>query len=379
MKAFPLGTDIHLDEFVEVAERARRVRLKPEARAGVRKGRRALLRAAGEGTPIYGVNTGFGELAARRIPPESIRVLQENLVLSHACGVGDPLSEAEARGMLLLRANEMARGHSGCRPELIEALAAMLNRGVTPIVPSRGSVGASGDLAPQAHAALVLLGKGKARYRGRVMSGARALAAAGLKPLRLGAKEGLCLINGTQAMQAVGGLSLARAFHVLEAADLAGAMGNEAIKGTPAPYDARVSMLKPHPGQVRTATRLRRLLRGSQIRESHRFGDYRVQDPYSFRCMPQVHGAAMDALESVRRTLEIEMRSVTDNPLIDARAVLSGGNFHGAALALAFDHAAAAMAVLGGISERRIFQVVSGMGPGLPPFWRRIPGWSRGS
>ncbi|MFH2203308.1 MAG: histidine ammonia-lyase [Elusimicrobiota bacterium] len=378
MKAFELGSHVRLTDLWEVAVGGRKVRFGTAARARTARAKRSLERALSSGRPVYGVNTGFGELASTRIPLDSIRTLQRNLLLSHACGVGEPLSEAEARGILFLRANELARGYSGCRPLLVERLAAMLNRGVLPWIPSRGSVGASGDLAPQAHAALPLIGEGRAFFRGRVMSGAGAMRAAGLKPLTLDAKEGLSLINGTQTMQSVGGLALLRAKRVCAAADLAGAASLEAIQGTPVPYDARLSRVKAHPGQVKTAARMRRLLAHSEIRESHRDDDERVQDPYSLRCIPQVHGAVIDALEAGRRTVEIEMGSVTDNPLIFGKELLSGGNFHGQALSLAFDGAAQAMTVLGGISERRIFQVVSQGGPGLPAFLAGNPGLESG-
>ncbi len=378
MKPFELGGRVTLTELAEVAERGRPVHLTPAVRRLLRRSRARLESAVASGAPVYGVNTGFGELASRRIPASDVRALQKNLVLSHACGAGEPLRESECRAILFLRANELSRGHSGCRPALVELMAQLLNRGISPVIPSRGSVGASGDLAPQAHAALLLIGLGRARRGGREMEGAKALAAAGLKPLALEAKEGLSLVNGTQAMQAVGGLALRDAARTLSASDIAGAMSLEAMTGTPVPFDARLSVLKAHPGQVKTAARLRRLLAGSQIRESHRRGDPRVQDPYSLRCMPQVHGAVADALAYALRVVETEMDSVTDNPILTGGAVLSGGNFHGQALSMAYDHAALAMTVLGGISERRIFQLVSGQAPRLSPFLASDPGLESG-
>lgn len=348
------------------------------ARARTEACRRRLLRLAESGRPIYGVNTGFGELSSRRIPPESLSRLQRNLVLSHACGVGEPLEEAEARAILFLRANELARGFSGVRARIVETMAALLNAGISPLIPSRGSVGASGDLAPQAHMALLLLGEGRAFFRGRLIGAAQALRRARVGPAALGAKEGLALLNGTQAMQAVGGLALARARHVLEAADLAGAMSLEAMTGTPVPFDEAVQRLKPHPGQGRCAARLRSLLAGSEIRRSHLHNDPRVQDPYSLRCMPQVHGAVADQVEHAVSVFETEFRSVTDNPLVVAGRVISGGNFHGQALSFACDGAAAALTALGGISERRIFQLLSGQAPRLKPFLAFQPGVESG-
>lgn len=348
------------------------------ARARVSACRRLLMRLAESGRPIYGVNTGFGELASRRIPPQSLARLQRNLVLSHACGVGEPLEAAEARAVLFLRANELARGFSGARPRLIENMAALLNAGVVPFIPSRGSVGASGDLAPQAHMALLLLGEGRAFLKGRAVSAAKALRRARVAPVVLEAKEGLALLNGTQAMQAIGGLALAHARHVLEAAQLAGAMSLEAMTGTPLPFDEAVQRLKPHPGQRRAAAGLRSLLTGSEIRRSHLHNDPRVQDPYSLRCMPQVHGAVFDQIEHAVSVFETEFRSVTDNPLVVDGRVISGGNFHGQALSFACDGAATALTALGGISERRTFQLISGQAPRLKPFLAFQPGIESG-
>ncbi len=333
---------------------------------------------ASKGRPVYGVNTGFGELASVRVSDDRLRLLQRNIVRSHACGVGDPLDPAEARGLFFLRANELARGYSGVRPEVPALMAAVLNAGMAPVIPRRGSVGASGDLAPQAHAALVLIGEGSVFWRGRRLPASRALRTAKLRPLRLDLKEGLSLINGTQGMQAVGGLALRGGLRVAECAQIAGAMSLEAIKGTPEPFDRVLQELKPHRGQVLAAASLRGLLADSQIRESHRSRDRRVQDPYSFRCMPQVHGAALDAFALARETLETEMASVTDNPILSGGRILSGGNFHGQQLALFMDMAAVALATLAGISERRIFQLVSGGHPGLKPFLAADPGVESG-
>ncbi|MBI4422664.1 MAG: histidine ammonia-lyase [Elusimicrobia bacterium] len=381
MKPFVLGSRATLRDLVGVARRGRPVRLPAAARAKIAAARKLLLRRAAEAEPVYGVNTGFGELASRRIAAKDLAQLQVNLVRSHAAGVGEPLSPEASLGILFLRANELAYGHSGCRPEVVEALVALVNRGVAPVIPSRGSLGASGDLAPQAHAALVLLGDGEARVRegkawGPAISGAAALRAAGVAPLRLEAKEGLCLLNGTQAMQSAGGLALDDALSVLETANAAGAMSLEALKGTTVPFEEALNGLKPHRGQIRVAARLRWLLRDSAIRESHRHNDPRVQDSYSLRCMPQVHGAVDDALHYAVQTVETEMASCTDNPLLIDGRILSGGNFHGQALAFGFDLAAIALSALGGISERRVFQLMNG--EGLPLFLADNPGLESG-
>jgi histidine ammonia-lyase len=314
--------------------------------------------------------------------------LQVNLVRSHAGGVGNPLSEAESRAMLLLRANVLAKGFSGVRPVLLELLVALLNADVHPVVPEKGSVGASGDLAPLAHLALVLIGEGEAFYRGERIAGREALHRAGLQPLQLSAKEGLALLNGTQAMTAVGALAVSRAQRVVRLADLAGAMSLEALMGTPAAFDERIHLARPHVGQVASAKHLVKLLADSEIRESHREHDTRVQDAYCLRCMPQVHGAVRDVLAHVTGVLEIEAGSATDNPLIfpDTSAktqhrgeVLSGGNFHGAPLAYAFDYAALALTDLCGITERRIDRLLNpDINEGLPAFLSADPGLSSG-
>jgi histidine ammonia-lyase len=314
--------------------------------------------------------------------------LQTNLVRSHAGGVGQPLSEAESRAMLLLRANVLAKGFSGCRPALVERLVALLNAGVHPVIPEKGSVGACGDLAPLAHLALVVIGEGEAFYQGERMAGDEALKRAGLQPIVLAAKEGLALLNGTQAMTAVGALAVARARRVAQLADLAGAMSLEALMGTPAAFDPRIQQARPHRGQIRAAEHLVELLADSPIRESHRKADMRVQDAYCLRCMPQVHGAVRDALEHVRGILEIEAGSATDNPLIFSEiaskkqnrgAILSGGNFHGAPLAYAFDYAAIVLTDLAGITERRIDRLLNvDINEGLPAFLSHDPGLSSG-
>src|SRR5215470_6630366 len=281
---------------------------------------------------VYGVNTGFGKLSDVRIAQDDLRQLQLNLVRSHACGIGPPLSEPEVRAMMLLRANVLTLGFSGIRGEVIELLCDMLNRRVHPVVPEKGSVGASGDLAPLAHLALSVIGEGDAFFEGERILSAKALARAQLKPLQLEAKEGLALLNGTQAMHAVGGLALLRAQRLARVADVSGAMSLEALKGTPVAFDSRLQEARPHPGQKAAAQHLLSLMEGSEIRRSHLTGDPRVQDAYSLRCMPQVHGAARGALAHCEDVLLVESASATDNPLVfpDSGEVISGGNFHGA-------------------------------------------------
>jgi len=323
--------------------------------------------ALGE-APVYAVNTGVGYLADTRIPADELEQLQRNVVRSHACGVGEPLPEADVRAMMLIRANVVAKGLSGIRPEVAEMLCEMLNRGVTPVVPARGSVGASGDLAPLAHMALVLIGEGKASFRGETADGGEALRRAGLKPVTLAAKEGISLVNGTQAMLGAGALELLAAEALSDVADVACAMSLDALRGTPRAFDQRIHEARPHPGQIISAKRLESLLEGSEIRQSHA-ACRRVQDAYSLRCAPQVHGAVRDALAEVRRVFSIELNSATDNPLVFGEEILSGGNFHGEHLALVLDYAAIALAALAGISERRIDRLVNPMlSEGLPPF-----------
>jgi histidine ammonia-lyase len=376
--AFRLGAAPRLEDLAAVAEGRRRAILPASALARVAASRRALERVLASGRPVYGVNTGFGELASVRISHERLETLQRNLVLSHACGVGEPLSEEEARGILFLRVNELSRGCSGVRPALVRHLLRMLDGGVAPLVPSRGSVGASGDLAPQAHLGLAVIGEGPALFFGRRVPSRKALSAVGLKPLALAEKEGLALLNGTQAMQSVGGLALLAADRVWRAAHLACAASLDALTGTPDAYDEAISVLKPHPGQLESARLLRRLCAGSAIRRSHVKDDPRVQDAYSLRCAPQVHGAVRDRLDDARRVVEIEMRSVTDNPLVVGGRVISGGNFHGQGLSFAFDGAACAMTALASISERRTFQVSAGAAPRLKPFLASRPGVESG-
>jgi histidine ammonia-lyase len=375
------GQRLALAQVAQVARGAEQVGLTEAARQRIRRARSIVERIVAAGRVVYGVNTGFGKLSDVHIAPSELRELQLNLVRSHACGLGQPLSEEETRALMLLRANVLALGYSGARERVVEMLVSMLERGVHPVIPEKGSVGASGDLAPLAHLALVVIGEGEAVYRGERMAGAEALRRAGLEPLELEAKEGLALLNGTQAMCAVGGLALNRALRLAQLADVAGAMTLEALRGTPAAFDERIHLARPHPGQVAVAAHLRDILQESEIRESHLENDPRVQDAYSLRCMPQVHGAVRAALEHAREIIETETGSATDNPLVfsDEEEVISGGNFHGAPVALVLDYAAMALTDLASISERRIERLVNpDLSEGLPAFLTAHPGTSSG-
>jgi histidine ammonia-lyase len=375
------GQRLSLEELEKVAIGQVKVRLSEHARQRMQASRDVIQRICERNDPVYGVNTGFGRLAETRIPHQDLWALQTNLVRSHACGVGEPLPAPETRAMLALRANVLAMGFSGARPVVAETLLAMLARGVLPVVPSKGSVGASGDLAPLAHLALAVIGEGEVVADGRRMPAADALQASGIEPIKLEAKEGIALLNGTQAMVAVGGLALAKAQRLLDVADVAGAMTLEALLGTPVAFDARIHDARPHEGQKLVARRMRDLLEGSEIRESHREGDPRVQDAYSLRCIPQVHGAVRGAIQHAVDVLEIETGSATDNPLVfsGVEEVLSGGNFHGAPLALALDYAAIALTDLASISERRIDRLINpDLNEHLPAFLTSHPGTGSG-
>ncbi|MEK6283399.1 MAG: histidine ammonia-lyase [Acidobacteriota bacterium] len=375
------GQRLTLAQIVAVAKGLEEVTLSEEARARMEAARAVVARIVEENLTVYGVNTGFGKLSDVRIDPDRLRELQLNLVRSHSCGLGNSLSEVESRAMLLLRANVLACGLSGARSVLVDTLVSMLKQGVTPVIPEKGSVGASGDLAPLAHLALVTIGEGEAFYEGERLTGGEALQRAGIKPLKLEVKEGLALLNGTQAMGAVGGLALHRSERVARLADVAGAMSLEALRGTPVAFDQRIHEARPHPQQVLVATHLRELLEGSEIRDSHLNNDPRVQDAYSLRCMPQVHGAVRGALNHAIEIVEIEAGSATDNPLVFAETgeVLSGGNFHGAPLALAFDYAAIALTDLMSITERRIDRLVNpDANEDLPPFLTQQAGTASG-
>ena len=350
------GHSLTLDAFRGVVHCGGECRLHDGARQRMQAAEDTVARATRRREPVYGVNTGFGDLAGVHIPAEKLRTLQRRLVLSHCAGVGDPLSDAAVRGMLLLRANTLARGHSGARPLVVDALLTLLNNNVLPVIPSRGSVGASGDLAPLAHLAAVLLGEGEATIRGQRYPARDALQETGLEPLTLQAKEGLALINGTQAMTSLLALAIIDAKRLVKFADLVGAMATDALRGTDTAFDPRLHDVRPHPGQRASAANVWELLQGSQIRESHRDGDVRVQDPYSIRCIPQVHGAVRDVVDDVAPKVAIEMNAVTDNPLVfpEQDEILSGGNFHGEPMALGADILAIAIAELGtGVAFRQ--------------------------
>jgi histidine ammonia-lyase len=375
------GQRLSLAQVVAVARGEEPVTFADRARARLEESRRVVESIIAADLSVYGINTGFGKLSDIHIKQSQLSELQLNLVRSHSCGLGSPLSIPEARAMLLLRANVLALGFSGCRPLLVETLVAMLESKVTPVIPEKGSVGASGDLAPLAHLALTVIGEGEAFYQDRRMPSAEALRSAKIEPVKLEAKEGIALLNGTQAMAAVGALALYRAERLTRLADVAGAMTVEGLKGTPVAFDERIHAARPHAGQLEVASHLRELMSDSEIRASHLKNDPRVQDAYSLRCMPQVHGAVRDALAHARGVVEIETGSATDNPLVfpDTGEVISGGNFHGAPLALVFDYAAMAMTDLMSITERRIDRLVNpDANEDLPPFLTSHPGISSG-
>lgn len=362
----------------EVAHQQAQVALSSSSASVLTERRRYIDQLAKGSTPIYGLNTGFGALAEKRIQETDIAQLQLNLILSHAVGVGTPLSIPQARALMLLRTNTLALGHSGCRALLLEHMVTLLNAGCAPYVPSRGSVGASGDLAPLSHLALLLLGVGNAYYQTELLPAKTVLEKAGLRPIQLEAKEGLALINGTQAMTALGALSVVWAQQLCQLATTIGACTLVAMQGSTAPFDARIQAVRAHPGQIAVAAHLRALLEGYQPQRASR-----VQDAYSLRCMPQVHGASQDVVSHVEGVLEREMNSATDNPLVfDAEnsiCMLSGGNFHGQPVALALDYLAMAVAELANISERRIEQLLNpALSNGLPAFLSPNPGLNSG-
>src|SRR5262245_22635129 len=363
------GRGLTLDALEAVAQRRARVSLDPRARRAMAASRRVVERAIRSGEKVYGVTTGFGKFADVAIPRDQIETLQRNLIRSHASGVGAPLEDEVVRAMIALRANALALGNSGVRVSTVETLLAMLAEDVLPVVPSQGSVGASGDLAPLSHLALALIGEGAVRVRGREKPARQALRQARLTPVTLGAKEGLALINGVQMSVAVGGLALQRALRLARTADVAGAASLDASRGSDAAFDPRVVGARPHPGALVSAANLRALIKGSAIRESHR-GCGRVQDNYALRCMPQVHGAARDAFVHAREVLELEMNSATDNPLVFAKRgdIVSGGNFHGAPVGYVLDYAAIAATDLASISERRIEKLLNPALSELPAF-----------
>ncbi len=387
------GADLSIVDVEAVARHGARVALDVHARGRMAEARAVIETLVARGEVVYGVTTGFGDLATTFIPPADVAALQENLLASHAAGVGRPFPREVVRAMLLLRANTLALGHSGCRPLLVDRICAFLELGIHPVVPEQGSVGASGDLAPLAHLALPLIGRGQVELDGRVMPALVALHEVGLEPLTLEPKEGLALLNGTQLMSALGALLLADADRLVRTASVAAAMSVEALLGTEVAYAAPYQLARPHPGQVRVAAELRHLLRGSGLQQGHHGSAHKVQDPYSLRCVPQVHGAIRDALDYLGRVLDVELNSATDNPLVfpaggevpaDALAtggglVISGGNFHGEPVALALDFAKLALSELGAISERRTALLLDPrLNGGLPAFLSPDPGRNSG-
>jgi histidine ammonia-lyase len=372
------GSRLTLEEVHRVSAAGEQVEIAARAIAGMQRSRAIVERLAAGDAPVYAVNTGVGLLADVRVPPEELDQLQRNVVRSHACGVGPPLGREEVRAMMLIRANVLAKGYSGIRPLVAERLCDLLNQGVTPVVPSQGSVGASGDLAPLAHIALVLMGEGEAESAGMRCAGREALQRAGIEPVVLASKEGISLLNGTQAMLAVGGLQLLNAETLADSADLICAMTVDGLRGTPRAFDPRLHQARPFPGQIQSAANLTRHLEGSEIRQSH-VTCRRVQDAYSLRCAPQVHGAVRDTLAEARRVFAIELNSVTDNPLVIDDEIISGGNFHGEPLALQLDAMAVALTVLSGISERRVDRLVNpALNEELPAFLTNHAGLESG-
>lgn len=372
------GSHLTFDLVHRVSKQAETVAIAPDAVVAMRRSRAVVERLAAGDEPVYAVNTGVGLLADVRVPPKELEQLQRNVIRSHACGVGAPLAREEVRAMMLIRANVLAKGFSGIRPLVAERLCDLLNHGVTPVVPSQGSVGASGDLAPLAHIALVLIGEGEAVFENVRYPGAEALRRASIEPIVLASKEGISLVNGTQAMLAVGGLQLLESETLADAADLICAMTVDGLRGTPRAFDPRIHDTRPFPGQIQSARNLAGYLEGSEIRQSH-ITCRRVQDAYSLRCAPQVHGAVRDALTDARRVLTIELNSVTDNPLVIGDEIISGGNFHGEPLAMQLDAMAVALTILAGISERRIDRLVNpALNEELPPFLANHAGLESG-
>jgi histidine ammonia-lyase len=362
------GEELTIDDVWAVAVEGTSAELSPEGRVKMEAARALVERAASE-EHTYGINTGFGRFVEKTIPRELTEELQLRLIRSHACGVGDPYPDEVVRGAMLLRANTLAKGYSGARVETVELLLECLNRGVLPLVPSRGSVGASGDLAPLAHLALPLVGEGRATFDGETVSGAEALSRAGLEPVRLQAKEGLSLVNGTQFMAAIGALALVRARRLAKTADIACAISLESLQGSRVSFMPEIQALRPLEGQSRAAANVLRLVEGSAIIEAHRWCD-KVQDAYSLRCAPQVHGASRDLLRYAEETLAVELNSATDNPLVlvEQEELVSNGNFHGQPVAFALDSIAIALAELASISERRLERLVNPSLSGLPAF-----------
>lgn len=373
------GSTLSIQDMIKVSRQNEPVSLSPDAIPAIEKSYHFIHDLLKKGQKVYGITTGVGDLATEFIPLEQVEKLQKNLVRSHATNVGEPFAEEIVRGIILLRANALSKGYSGVRVELIQKLTDFLNKHIIPYIPSKGSVGASGDLSPLAHLALVLIGEGECLQSGKRVPSKKVLKEAGIKPLVLQAKEGLALINGTQVMASIGCLAVSESELLLKSAQIAGAMSLEALQGTSRAFDEKIHAVRPHPGQVRCAGNMRRLIEGSTIISfEHDFK--RIQDAYTLRCIPQVYGAIMDTIDQARRILSVEINSATDNPLIfpESGEVLSGGNFHGEPLAFAMDFLGIAMAEIGNISERTIDRMVNPHVSGLPPFLSEDNGLNSG-
>lgn len=362
------GKSLTIDTLMDVVRFGAKVEIAKESINDVKKARQFVDELVDSKKVVYGITTGFGKFSDIVISKEETKDLQTNLIISHACGVGEPLSEEASKAIMLLRVNNLIKGHSGIRLETVETLVQMINKDVIPVIPEKGSLGASGDLAPLSHMVLVMLGLGEAFYQGERLSGAEAMKRAEIQTIELGAKEGLALINGTQVMTAVGTIVAYEAIQLMKLSDISAAMTSEALRGIVDAYDARLHAVRPHPGQIDTAENMRRLLEGSK--RATRQGEIRVQDAYTLRCVPQIHGASKDALNDVIRRIEIEMNAVTDNPILfpEDGVAFSGGNFHGQPMALPFDFLCIALAEIANVSERRIERLVNPQLSGLPAF-----------
>ena len=372
------GNTLNLEGFINVVRKGYKVQLTEEAVKRVEKARRVVDEFVDKERVVYGITTGFGKFSDVSISKEETKALQKNLIISHACGVGEPLDQEVVRGIMLLRANALAKGYSGIRLSTLNTLIEMLNKGVHPLIPEKGSLGASGDLAPLSHMVLVMLGEGKAYYKGELLTGKEAMDRAGIPTIELTSKEGLALINGTQVMTSIGALTVYDGIKLSKTADIVAALTVEALNGVVDAYDDRVHKIRPHQGQINTAQNLLHLLQSSEM--TTRQGEIRVQDAYSLRCIPQIHGGSKDALKYVEDKVNIEMNSATDNPLIfeDTQDVISGGNFHGQPMALSFDFLGIALSELANISERRLERLVNPALSDLPAFLAKNGGLNSG-
>lgn len=379
MQVYIDGNSLTLEDFINITRKNYKIQLTEEAKERIRKSRALIDRYLEEERIVYGITTGFGKFSDVSITGQEGKQLQKNLIISHACGVGESLAEEVVRGIMLLRINALAKGYSGIRLSTLNTLIEMLNKGVHPIIPEKGSLGSSGDLAPLSHMVLVMLGEGEAIYKGERMSGKEAMERAGIEPIELVAKEGLALINGTQVMTSIGAHAIYDSINLSKISDLAAALTTEALRGIIDAFDERIHRVRNHPGQSTSGHNLRAILEGSKM--ITRQGELRVQDPYSIRCTPQVHGASKDCFSYVKERVEIEMNSVTDNPIIfpEDEEIISGGNFHGQPMALAFDFLAIGLAELANISERRLERLVNPqLSNGLPAFLTKNGGLNSG-